>query len=109
VKLLPLILLLGCIVIETIEQILYRLGGRQRSRYLLFVAPAVTMNLVNLGLLLLALRYLPLGQALPLLAANNVTVALAGKLVFGEVIERQRWIGIFLIVAGFVLVAGKPL
>jgi drug/metabolite transporter (DMT)-like permease len=104
---LPLLLLAGCILIETVEQMLYRMGGRQRmrTRYLAFVAPATALNLVSLGLWLLVLRYLALGQALPLLAANNVTVALTGKWMFGEVIRPRRWIGVFLIVTGFALVA----
>jgi undecaprenyl phosphate-alpha-L-ara4N flippase subunit ArnE len=109
VKLLPLILLSIFIVIETIEHVLYRLGGRQRARFLWFVTPAVAMNLIGLGLWLLVLRYLPLSQAMPLLAANNVTVALAGKWIFGEVIHTRRWIGIILIVSGFVLITGNPL
>ena len=34
-----------------------------------------------------------------------ITVALLGRLVFGETINRRRWIGIMLIVAGVSLVA----
>src|SRR5207237_322444 len=105
VKFFPLILLAGCILIETGEQMLYRMGGRQPNRYFAFVIPAVMLNLVSLALWLVVLRYMPLGQALPLLAANNVTVAVAGRALFGEIINRRRRIGILLIVCGFVLVS----
>ncbi len=99
------ILVLSCILIETIEQVLYRMGGRQRSRYFAFVLPATVLNVVGLGLWLLVLQRLRLGVALPLLAVSNLTVALAGRMLFGEVISSRRWIGVSLIVVGFVLVA----
>jgi drug/metabolite transporter (DMT)-like permease len=102
------LLLIGvCIAIETAEQSLYRLAGRRRGRYLAFVIPAVALNLVGLFVWLRVLGWLPLGKALPLLAVNTATVALAGKMLFGEKVNARRWLGILLIMAGFVLVAGK--
>ncbi|MGA2501794.1 MAG: EamA family transporter [Tepidisphaeraceae bacterium] len=99
-------LLALCVLIETIEQVLYRLAGRNSRHFLLYAAPATMLNLVGLAVWLLVLTRAPLAQALPLLAASNITVAAAGRLLFGETVTTRRWIGIVLISAGLVLVAG---
>ncbi len=101
-----LILLALCVLIETIEQILYRMAGRNHDRYFFYAAPATILNIVGLAIWLLILTRAPLAQALPLLAASNITVAAAGRLLFGETVTPRRWIGIVLISAGLVLVAG---
>jgi multidrug transporter EmrE-like cation transporter len=104
-----LLLVACCIVIETTEQSLYRLAGRNRGRFLFHVGPAVTLHIGGLMLWFLLLKHMPLGQALPLMGANFVTIALVGRIAFGETIDLRRWTGIGLILAGFVLVAMKPL
>ena len=101
-----LILLALCVIIETVEQILYRMAGRNHRRYLLYAGPATILNLIGLAVWLLVLTRAPLAQALPLLAASNITVAVAGRLLFGETVNTRRWIGIILISIGLVLVAG---
>ena len=101
-----LILLAVCVLIETVEQLLYRMAGRNHGRYLLYATPATILNMVGLAVWLLVLTRAPLAQALPLLAASNITVAAAGRLLFAETVTPRRWIGIVLISAGLVLVAG---
>ena len=49
-------------------------------------------------------RSTPLGVLLPLMGANFVTVAIAGRVLFGEQITRRRAVGIALVAIGFVLV-----
>ncbi len=51
----------------------------------------------------------PLGIALPLLGANYVAIALGGRLIFHEQIDRRRIIGIALVIIGFVIVSAQGL
>lgn len=99
----------GCIVLETTEQVLYRLAGRSDGRwhYWELISPAVIVHFTRLALWYLLLKTLPLGVAVPLLGANYIMIALAGWLIFGEKVNARRWLGTALVVAGFVLVAGR--
>jgi undecaprenyl phosphate-alpha-L-ara4N flippase subunit ArnE len=95
-----------CVTMETAEQVLLRMAGRHPKRYAYYASPAIALNLVGLAGWLVVLRFAPLGQALPLLAANNIAVAAAGRILFGERVSVRRWVGVVLITAGMVLVAG---
>jgi drug/metabolite transporter (DMT)-like permease len=104
------LLLVGCcVVIETTEQSLYRLAGRNRQKFFVHVLPAIGLHLCGLLCWFLLLKRMPLSQALPLLGANFVTIALVGRIIFGETIDAWRSVGIALIVIGFVLVATRPI
>ncbi len=101
------LLLIGlCVLLETIEQALFRQGSAARLRNWA-TGLGMTLNIVGMGVWLVVLQTVQLGQAMPLLAANNVTVALAGMWLFGERVTRRRWIGIGLITAGVALVASE--
>jgi multidrug transporter EmrE-like cation transporter len=102
-----LLLVSCCIAIETTEQSLYRMAGRNRHQFLYRVAPAIVLHMVGLLLWYWLLKYMPLGQALPLMGANFVAIALVGRFIFCEEINWPRWAGIALILCGFVLVAAK--
>jgi len=52
-----------------------------------------------------ALRFLPLNVAQSYAAAQFVAVILASRLVLGEPIASERWIGITLIAGGIIVVA----
>jgi drug/metabolite transporter (DMT)-like permease len=102
------LLIAGCIILETIEQILYRLGGRaheQKHHYWTFVAPGVAVHLIRLALWYLLLSRVQLGLAIPLLGANYLVIALAGRYLFNERVDARRWLGTALVLAGFILVA----
>jgi undecaprenyl phosphate-alpha-L-ara4N flippase subunit ArnE len=102
------LLIAGCVTLETTEQILYRLAGRtegERRKYWSFVSPAIVAHVTRLALWFLLLSTLPLGIAIPLLGINYLAIAVAGRLVFGERVNRRRWLGTALVVAGFALVA----
>lgn len=102
------LMIAACIVTETVEQSLYRKGSTspagRRARY---IVPAVALNVVGFAMWMLLIKQVPLGIALPLMGANFVTVALAGKFFFGERLNARRWLGIALVLAGFAMVAGS--
>jgi drug/metabolite transporter (DMT)-like permease len=99
-------LVLGCVVLETTEQILYRLGGRAGGRrgYWGYVSPAVAAHVTRLTLWYLLLKMLPLGKAVPLMGTNYLAIALAGKFFFGERVDGRRWLGTVLVLSGIILV-----
>lgn len=95
-----------CALIETVEQLLYRVAGRDDKRYWSHVAVGTVLHVAYLVVWLLLLRLVPLSTALPMMGLQYVTIALAAKVLFGEKVDLRRWIGIAVIVIGFVLVAG---
>jgi undecaprenyl phosphate-alpha-L-ara4N flippase subunit ArnE len=97
----------GCVLIETVEQSLYRFAGLRPSKWLRFISPAVILHAAGLVLWLNLLSNHPLGEVLPLMGANFVSVAIAGRLLFGERITRRRVLGIGLVTLGFVLVGAR--
>ncbi len=101
-----LLLLAGCIVCETAEQLLYRGSANRKGfdKYGGFLAPAILFHLVRIALWLWLLRRLPLGVALPLTGLTSVTIALAAGWIYHEPVGRRRWAGIALVFAGFVTV-----
>jgi undecaprenyl phosphate-alpha-L-ara4N flippase subunit ArnE len=101
-----LLLLLGCIIGETFEQLLYR-GSAQRKgvrKYGVYIAPAIGFHLIRISMWLWLLRRIPLGVALPLTGLTSVTIALAAGWIYREPVGRRRWAGIALVFAGFVTV-----
>jgi len=104
------LLVAGCVSLETCEQILYRFAGRIGGRgrkYWTRIAPAIAAHIARLCLWYLLLSALPLGEAVPLLGINFLMVALAGRLIFRERIDARRWLGTALVIAGFVMVAAR--
>ncbi len=102
------LLVIGCIAGETAEQVLYRLGGRRKgAQYAVCVVPAIAIHVCRMALWYLLLRFLPLGVALPLMGSSYIAVALVGRLMFNEPVDRKRWLGTCLVVAGVVLVAAS--
>ena len=107
----PAILIPACILCETAEQLLYR-GARDRpriKRYSLFLTPAILLHLLRLAIWLAVLRVVPLGIALPLMGLNYVTIALGGRAIFRERVDRRRWAGIALVLAGFLLISTQAI
>ena len=75
-----------------------------------FRSPVLWAGVVCFGLelvlWLLLLRIIPLSQAILVGSMNIVTVAVAGRLVFGERIDTWRAAGIALIAVGVALAGG---
>jgi multidrug transporter EmrE-like cation transporter len=85
------------------------LAGRNRQKFFVHVLPAIGLHMCGLACWFLLLKRLPLSQALPLLGANFVTIALVGRIIFSEAIDAGRWVGIAFIVTGFILVATRQI
>jgi undecaprenyl phosphate-alpha-L-ara4N flippase subunit ArnE len=99
------LLLLGvCVATETAQQLCYRMAGRNRGRYVAYVAPAIGIYCIELVCWLTLLRFLPLGVALPARGCSYAVIPLAASVVLGERVGRRQWVAIALIVAGVVLV-----
>ena len=95
-----------CILLETSEQLSYRAGAdRTHWAARACVGLGILFHVVRLPMWIAVLRSCPLGIALPLTGLNFVTIALASQRLFGERVERRRWWGIGLVMAGFVLIA----
>ncbi|MDI6737058.1 MAG: EamA family transporter [Nanoarchaeota archaeon] len=63
-----------------------------------------SLFIISLGLWTIVLSKLDLSYAYPLVSANFVIVSLLSKLFFKEQITRYRWLSIFVILIGVVLV-----
>jgi uncharacterized membrane protein len=94
-----------CVVIETLQHMMYRMAGRHADRYFRFVSLGVCLHLAEQAFWYLLLRVQPLGVVLPLTGASYATVAVAGSWSFGEKITPRRGLGIAFIIVGFVMVA----
>ena len=103
-RLVELLLIALFVAFETAEHSLFRVRGT-RARRVLCICVAVAFNIIGLGIWLTVIKTARLGQALPLLAASNITIALSGHLLFGERVGARRWLGIALITLGVVCVS----
>jgi len=62
---------------------------------------------VATALWILALSKLDISYAFPLLSTSFILVAILSRLLLGEYISRTRWIAIFVICLGVILIAAK--
>lgn len=75
----------------------------KRLRRLRHLGAAGCLQLVSFGLVVLALRTLPISQLIPFAGAAYLLVPLASRQLFGEHLHARFWAGAGLIVAGIVL------
>lgn len=94
-----------CVAVETVEQLLYRVAGRNSRRYIPVVALAISVHVTGMAFWYLLLKHQALGVVLPLTGASYATVALASSWFFRENVDARRWVGIGCIMAGVVLIA----
>ncbi|SFF56052.1 hypothetical protein SAMN05518865_101519 [Duganella sp. CF458] len=71
-------------------------------RRLTRLAAAGCLQLASFGLVVLALRTLPLSQLIPFAGAAYLLVPLASSRLFGERLHARFWAGALLIVLGIV-------
>jgi undecaprenyl phosphate-alpha-L-ara4N flippase subunit ArnE len=103
------LMLLGvCVATETAQQLCYRMAGRNRHRFIAYVAPAIGIYCIELVCWLTLLKFLPLGVALPARASSYAVIPLAASVVFRERVAPRQWVAIVLIAAGVVLVTMHP-
>ncbi|HBG50033.1 MAG TPA: hypothetical protein DDW90_11190 [Cyanobacteria bacterium UBA9971] len=98
------ILLLLTIIVETAQQLFFKMAGMDNKKRLIYSFLGISMYLLFVVIWLRILKDLPLGFALPIMGFNYVTVAFAGNLFFKEKISIKRWGGIMLILLGLTLV-----
>ncbi len=98
------LLVTGCVLLETCEHLAYRMAGRVADRRILWRAIGVGTHLIVLGVWFRLLTLVPLGVAMPLMGGSYLTTALASRVLFGERVDHSRWLGITAIVAGILLV-----
>ena len=120
---LGLVILVAAMAVESLAQVLLKIGSAGglailrpaiRRTTLRLVPAGATRLWIGLGVLAygleillytFALRYLDVSVAFPLGSLCFVGVALLSRLLLGETVGRLRWLGIGLILAGTVLVA----
>ena len=92
------------ILFETGEQLCWKLKGRASGRGWNWIASGVVFHFAHLAAWFYLLKLVPLSIALPLTGIDYVIVALASSWLFGETLDRRRWLGTWLIVLGMILV-----
>jgi drug/metabolite transporter (DMT)-like permease len=93
------------VIIETAQQLAFKISSQPGSPKMLWTGIAVVLHVPHLLTWFYALTMLPLAIATPMLGAAYVTVPLAGQLIFKERVDKRRWLGICAIVIGLILVA----
>lgn len=69
-------------------------------RRLARLGAAGSLQLLSMGLVVLALQTLPLSQLVPFAAGAYLLVPLGSRQLFGECLHRRFWVGALLIVSG---------
>lgn len=75
------------------------LSGDVRRRLFRF-GMAGTLQLLSIGLVVLALQTLPLSQLVPFAAGAYLLIPLGSRQLFGERLHPRFWLGALLIVSG---------
>ena len=108
-------LLLGLIACTVVANVTMKVGAGDAPSPLLFglMSWRTVLGLLTFGLgglfYAVVLRYLPLNVAQSYAAFQFVAVALASRLVLGEPVPFDRWIGILLILSGILVVASSKI
>jgi len=98
------ILLIFTIIVETAQQVFFKMAGRHPEKYYIYSALGILMYLIFFFIWLRILKDLPLGFALPIMGLNYVVVAIADYVFFKKKLSLRKYGGIMLIFTGFLLV-----
>jgi len=90
------------ILMETGSQLFFKAGLGEHGRVLVFIGGALLA--MNFYFWPRALVSLPLSVAAPLTNLSVVTVPFAALFILGEEVSLRQWSGVFLILAGSVLI-----
>lgn len=96
---------IGCVIFETGQQVAFSLSGRIPTQKWQWLITGAICYLIQLLFWFWMLKLLPLGVAVPLIAANYITVSLASHFLFRESLNVQHWMGIGCIVFGIAMIA----
>ena len=110
---------LNCLIV-TASEIFLKLGARQTAAFThssnwtgvstllsLWTWLGITLLIISLFSWLYVLRHVPLSVAFPLSNGVHILIPFASWFFLGELIPRERWLGILLVVIGLIVVA-KP-
>ena len=102
---LGIVLVLVCGVVEGVAQVFFKKFALVAARRWLWLAAGVVCFVVQAILYTGALQFVEVSTALPVTSVGFVIVAILSQRLLGEPVNRLRWIGIGLIVAGVTLLA----
>jgi drug/metabolite transporter (DMT)-like permease len=71
-------------------------------RRLAYLGTAGGLQLLSIGLVVLALQTLPISQLVPFAAGAYLLVPLGSRQLFGERLHPRFWVGAFLIISGII-------
>jgi drug/metabolite transporter (DMT)-like permease len=92
------------VIADTASRIAFKFAASQRKKVMLWIG--ILCGTLEFVLWLALVSLIPLSQAILMASVNIVTVAIAGKLIFGEELHRARVTGIALIAIGVALAGG---
>ena len=95
----------GCVIFETGQQVAFSFSGRIPTQKWQWLITGALCYLIELLFWFWMLKLLPLGIAVPLIAANYITVSLASHFMFQESLNFQHWVGVGCIVFGIMMIA----
>lgn len=101
---LTLVALLLAVVFEAAEQVCWRMNGRAGGWAWKWLGWGIATHIAHLAAWIGLLKLIPLSVALPLTGLDYIVVALVSARLFGEKMDRRRWVGTWLIVLGVVLI-----
>lgn len=100
------VLAVACTAMEGIAQVFLKIASRKRPK-LLWTGLGLVMFVLEAVAYTLALQVLDVSVAYPIGALSFVMVTLLSQWWLGEKVDRTRWAGVALIIAGAALVATR--
>lgn len=97
-------LIILIIIIETSQQVFFKMAGKYPDKKIIYSLLAISMYVLFVFIWLRILKTVPLNIALPIMGLDYVAVAAAGRIFFKEKISIKKCAGIALIISGFLLV-----
>ena len=94
-----------CVILETIEQITYKFSVKIPKKTIMFIFIGIVFHILRLAIWYQVLKIIPIGIALPLTGASYITITLGSDLLFKEKLDTQYWIGVSVIVIGFLIIS----
>jgi drug/metabolite transporter (DMT)-like permease len=102
--LLAIVVWIANVVADTASRVAFKFAASQGRKGMLWFG--ILCGALEFVLWLALVSLIPLSQAILMASVNIVTVAIAGKVIFGEELHRARATGITLIAIGVALAGG---
>jgi len=92
------------VIADTASRVAFKFAASQHRKGMLWAG--ILCGALEFVLWLALVSLIPLSQAILIASVNIVTVAIAGRVIFGEKLHRSRAAGIALIAIGVALAGG---